>query len=127
MRLGLWSQVQKNVSVMHVKGNNQTQRIISLQEKVAVAECERNLNFLVSSDGTWYEQVNSAASKANRVLGLTMNKISSWSNEIAGIIYPTFVRLHLEFASSTSNSEYDTKARRERGEFIQIYKIVHGL
>ena len=33
-----------------------------------VTECERDLGVLVSSDSTCHEQVNSAASKANRVL-----------------------------------------------------------
>ena len=39
------------------------------------------------------------------------NTFSSWSNEIARIIYPTFNRLHLEFASSAWNPhlEYDSK------------------
>ncbi len=120
------------------------------------------MGVLVSSDGTWHEQVNSAASKANRVLGLMKNTFSSWSDEIARIIYPTFVRPHLEFASSIWNPhlEYDSKTlesvqrratltkeshhlsyenrlkklgltdlktRRVRGDFIQIFKIVHGL
>ena len=39
------------------------------------------------ADSTWHEKVNPAASKANRVLGLMENKFSSWSNEIARIIY----------------------------------------
>ena len=117
---------------------------------------------IVSSDGTWHEQVNSSASKANWVLGLMKNTFSSWSDKIARIIYPTFVRPHLEFASSVWNPhlEYDSKTlesvqrraaltneshhlpneksierlcltdlktRRERGEFILINKIVHGL
>ena len=76
------------------------------------------------------------------------------------IIYPTFVRLHLEFASSvwSPHLEYDSKTlesvqrrgtltkerttpsalrkktifngpenKTRRGDFIQIYKIVHGL
>ena len=61
-------------------------------KKLSVTECERDLGVLVSSDGTWHEQVNSAASKANRVLGLMKNTFSSWSDKIARIIYTTFVR-----------------------------------
>ena len=60
-----------------------------------VTECEIDLVVLVYSDGTWHEQVNSAASKANRVLGLMKNTFSSWSDEIARIIYPIFVRPHI--------------------------------
>ena len=37
-------------------------------KKIGVTE--RVLGVLVSSNGTWHEQINSAASKANRVVGL---------------------------------------------------------
>ena len=90
------------------------------------------------------------------------NTFSSWTDEIAQIVYPTFIRPHLEFASSVWNPhlEYDSKTlesvqrratltkesqhlpyeerlkrlgltdlktRRERGDFIQIYKLVHKM
>ena len=51
----------------------------------------------------WQEQINTADSKANLVLGLLKNTFSSWSYEIVLIIYPIFVRPHLEFASSVWN------------------------
>ena len=78
--------------------------------KISDTECERDLSVLVSS-GTWHEQVNSAASQANLVLGLMKNTFSSRSDEIAKIFYPTFVRTNLEFASSVWNLhlEYDSK------------------
>ena len=38
-------------------------------------ECERDLGVLVSSDGFWHEQVKSAASKANRVLGFLVSRV----------------------------------------------------
>ena len=71
----------------------------------------KDLDVLASSDGTWYEQFNSAVSKANRVLGLMKITFSSWSDEISRIIYTTFVRAHLEFALSVwnPNLEYDSK------------------
>ena len=69
---------------------------------MGITECERDLG-LVSFDGTWHEQVNSTASKANRVLGFMKILFSSWSDEKARIIYPTFVRPHLEFASTVCN------------------------
>ena len=47
-------------------------------KKVGVTDCERDLGVLVSFDGTWHEQVNPAASKANRVLGLMKNTFNSW-------------------------------------------------
>ena len=53
------------------------------EKKLGVTECEKDLDFLISSDGTGHEQVNSAASKLIRVLGLMRNAFSSWSDEIA--------------------------------------------
>ena len=80
-------------------------------KKIGVTECERYLVVLVSSACIWHEQVNFAASKSNRILGLMMNTFSLRSDEQARIIYLTFVRPHLEFASSVWNPylEYDSK------------------
>ena len=71
--------------------------------------CKRGILTLV--DDTYNEQVNSAASEANRVLGLMKITFSSWSDEMAQIIYSKFVRPHLEFVSSVRNQhlEYDSK------------------
>ena len=78
--------------------------------KLRVTECERDFGILVSSDGTWYEQVDSAASKANMVLGLMKTHLFHGSEKIARIIYPTFVRPHLEFASVRNpHLKYDSK------------------
>ena len=67
-----------------------------------------------------HEQVCCAASKANRVLGLMKSTFSYWSDDIARIIYPTFIRQNLEFASSVWNSDlkYDSnklKSVQRRG------------
>ena len=77
-------------------------------------QCERILGVLVSSDGTCHEHVNCIASKANWVQGLMKNTFSSWSDEIARIVYPTFVRPNLEFPSSVWNPhiEYDSKHQK---------------
>ena len=58
---------------------------------------------LVFSDSKCHEQVCSAASKANRVLELMKSTFSCLSDDIARLIYPTFIRPHLEFASSVWN------------------------
>ena len=47
------------------------------RKKLSVTKCQRNLGVLVSADGTWHEKVNSAASKATRVLGLMKSTFSS--------------------------------------------------
>ena len=49
---------------------------------------------LVSSDEKRQEQVNSATSKADMVLGLMKNIFSSWSDVNFKIIYPAFVKLY---------------------------------
>jgi hypothetical protein len=148
--------------IMHLGNQKDPKDYLIAGRKLGTTDCERDLGVLVSSDGTWHEQVCSAASKANRVLGLMKSTFSCWSDDIARIIYPTFIRPHLEFASSVWNPhlKYDSNTlesvqrratltresyhlpykerlerlgltnlsfRRERGDFIQIYKIVHGL
>ena len=44
---------------------------------IRVIECKRDLGVLVSSDGTWHEQINYAVCKANRGFGLMKNTFSS--------------------------------------------------
>jgi len=130
--------------------------------QLGTSELERDLGVMVSSDCRWRNQVNAAASKANRVLGMMRNTFRFWTDDIARMIYPTFIRPHLEFASSVWNPSsksdiqilenvqhratrtvesrhlaYEARLgrlnlstlrdRRERGDFIQCYKIVHGL
>ena len=98
-------------------------------EKDRFTECKRDLGVLVSSDGTWHEQVNSAATKANWVLGLTKNTFSSLSDKIARIIYPTFVQPHLECASSVWNphQEYNSKTLESVQRRASLTKESHNL
>ena len=53
-----------------------------------------DLVIVVSSDGTWYENDNSAATKANRVLGMMKNTFSYWSDKIARVVYRMFIKPH---------------------------------
>ena len=64
--------------IMHVGKQTNSEDFLIAGKKIGVTECERDLGVLVSSDGTCHEQFNSAASKANRVLGLMKNTFSSW-------------------------------------------------
>ena len=59
-------------------GNPVLRIIPSRKKELVVTECKWDLDVLISSDGTWDEQVNSATSKAYRVLGLMKNTFSSW-------------------------------------------------
>lgn len=74
-------------------------------------EIERDLGILVCANGRWSEQATAAASKANRILGMIKRSFKYWSDDVAKVIYPTFVRPHLEFASAVwnPNRRADTK------------------
>ena len=63
------------------------------------------------------------------LLGLIKNTFSSWSNEIARIIYPRFVRPRLEFASSVWNPhlEYDSKTLESVQRRATLTKESHHL
>ena len=64
--------------VMHLGKQKNPEDYLIARKKIGLTVCERDLGVLISSDGTWHEQVSSAASKANQVLGLTKNTLSSW-------------------------------------------------
>ena len=72
--------------VMHLGKRSNPEDSFIAGKKLNVTKCERDLGVLVSADGTLRAKVNSAASEANRVLGLMKSKFSSWSDEIARII-----------------------------------------
>ena len=55
------------------------------------------------ANGRWSEQSSAAASKANRLLGMMKKSFKFWSDDLVKIIYPTFIRPHLEFASAVWN------------------------
>ena len=50
--------------IMHL-GNQKDPKEYFIADRKLGTDCERDLRVLVSSDGTWHEQVCSAASKAN--------------------------------------------------------------
>ena len=57
--------------------------------QLGTSELERDLGVMVSFDCRWRNQVNAAASKANRVLGMMRNTFRFWTDDIARMIYPT--------------------------------------
>ena len=77
-----WSMeiVLKKCKVMHLGKQSNPEDYFIAGKKLSVTECERDLGILVSADSTWHGQVNSAASKANRVFGLMKITFSSWSD-----------------------------------------------
>ena len=64
-----------------------------------------DLDVLVSSDGTWHEQINYAASKANRVFGLMKThsahgptrSLESSIQRLSGLIWSS----HYQFGTPT--------------------------
>ena len=60
---------------MHVVKKSYPEDYFIAGKKIDATECERDFGVLVSSDGTWHEQVNVVASKANWVLGLIKKHI----------------------------------------------------
>ena len=67
----------ESCKIMHLGRQSSPEEYFIEEKKLSVTEYERDLDVLVSSDGTWHKQVNSAATKVNRFLGLMKNTFSS--------------------------------------------------
>jgi hypothetical protein len=68
------------------------------QHVIESSTCERDLGVLVSSDLKWKNQVEAAAGKANRILGMLRKAFQHNSVDLWKRLYTTYVRPHLEFA-----------------------------
>ena len=77
---------------------------------------ERDLGVIISSNGKFNIHTEKMASKANRILGMMLNTFKNFDNRIAKIIYPTFIRPHLEFAAPVWNPRF-------RKSVAQIEKV----
>jgi hypothetical protein len=64
---------------------------------------ERDLGLIVTENYDWAKQTQTAVNKANKILGCLKNSFTYYTSNIAKIVYPVFVRPHLEFASSVWN------------------------
>ena len=85
--------------------------------KLEVTESERDLGIIVSATGKTNQQVLSASSKANSVLGMMRKTFRFFNKSLFLLLYPTFIRPHLEFPSSAWNSM--TIADKKRIESVQ--------
>ena len=90
-------------------------------------ELEKDLGIIISKDLKFTDQSNKAASKANRMLGLTKRTFksrdaSTWKN-----LYTSYMRPHLEFAVPVWNPY--AKSDIEKLEKIQhkATKVSHTL
>ena len=72
------------------------------------------LGIFVRADGKWSDQVNSAASKANRTLGMMKKTFKCWSDDLVRIIYPTFIRPHLSVWNPNRKRDIDTLEKVQR-------------
>ena len=80
-------------------------------------DVEKDLGVMISSDGRNSKQVEAAVSKANRALGRMRKTFKFFNIKLFLILYPAFVRTHLEFASAVWNSM--TKKNINKLEGIQ--------
>ena len=65
---------------------------------------EKNLGVMVSNNGKWAAQVETAVNKASWVLGRISKSFRFFDIELCKKLYTIFVRPHLEFASAVWNN-----------------------
>ena len=67
-------------------------------------EAEKDLGFIIENNGKSSKQKQSAVSRANSVLGRMRKTFQFFNIRLFKIIYPTYIRPHLEFGSAVWNS-----------------------
>jgi hypothetical protein len=89
--------------VMHLGPNNPTFDYSMNGTSLSKTDTERDLGIMISNDLKWAKQVNSAASKANTVLGSIKRTIRFQSKESINRLFKAFVRPHLEYGVQVWN------------------------
>ena len=93
--------------VMHMgKDNPRLKYSIMDQDQripLETTRIEKDLGIMISEDGSYSAQVTRALSKANTILGRLLNTFKYFDSKIVKILYPIFVRPHIEFASTVWN------------------------
>jgi hypothetical protein len=89
-----------------------------------VTEVEKCFGVMISSDGRNNKQVESVVSKANRALGRMRKTFKYFNIQLFKVLYPAFVRTHLEFASAVWNSMSRRKINRLEGIQKRATKMV---
>ena len=92
-----------------------------------VTEREKDLGVIITSNGKFSEQAAAAVCKANRILGVMRKTFRYFDIRLFKIIYPTFVRPHLEFASAVWNSLSVKDIKRIEGVQHRATKMVTEL
>ena len=80
------------------KANYQIQDECFRYKILETSESERDLGIIVSSNFNLKEQINSALSKANRVLGMLKLIFVSRNTDLWIKLYTSAIRPHLEYA-----------------------------
>ena len=108
--------------IMHFGKQNPKKKYFITNDKAKVelesTEVEKDLGVMVSSDGRNSRQVEAAVSKANRALGRMRKTFKFFNIKLFKLLYPAFVRTHLEFASAVWNS----MSKKEKGKLEGIQK-----
>ena len=113
--------------VMHC-GKGNPRRVYWIGElPLKVTEKEKDLGVIISSNGKMGDQAVTAANKASRILGVMRKTFRYFDMKLFKIIYPTFVRPHLEFASAVWNSLSVKDAKRLEGVQRRATKMVTEL
>ena len=92
-----------------------------------VTEKEKDLGVIISSNGKMGDQAVTAANKASRILGVMRKTFRYFDMKLFKMMYPTFVRPHLEFASAVWNSLSVKDAKRLEGVQRRATKMVTEL
>ncbi len=114
--------------IMHF-GKQNPRRKYYIEGKVGrvwleTTEVEKDLGVMISSDGRNNKQVESAVSKANRALGRMRKTFKYFNIQLFKVLYPAFVRTHLEFASAVWNSMTRREINRLEGIQKRATKMV---
>ena len=116
--------------VIHYKANriqnrdNRTYYICNSDKtktKILPSVMERDLGVMVTSDSKWKNQTQLAINKARASLGRIRNSFKYFDHNIVKIIYPTFVRPHIEYGVQVWNPQ--TKIEIKNLEKLQKKSI----
>ena len=83
-----------------------------MSTKILSSIVERDLGIMISSDMKWKTQTTNACNKALSSLGRIRNAFKYFDSNIVRIIYPTFIRPHLEFAIQVWNPQTTEESNR---------------
>lgn len=92
--------------VMHIGKTNKNavyemqDSVTSSRQRISTSECERDLGISITNDLKPSVQVSKASAKANRLLGLFKNCLTTRDLTTWSLVYKTYIRPHLEFAIS---------------------------